>query len=152
MRRGRVATPAIDRLFLRLVPVGECLEYDGARCSFGYGSIKIVVGAGIYRAEQAHRIVWETHYGSIPDGLLIRHTCDNPPCCNPEHLLLGTQKDNMHDMAERGRRADQRRERCYQDHLLDPENTYEYTDKHGIKHRRCRTCQRIRNRTYTMVL
>lgn len=58
-----------------------------------YGSIKM------YRASY---IIFN---GPIPDDLLVRHTCDNPRCVNPEHLILGTQKDNMQDMAKRNRSA-----------------------------------------------
>ena len=51
-----------------------------------------------------HRLVWEAHNAEpIPEGQVIRHTCDNPSCCNPNHLLIGTMKDNVDDMFERGR-------------------------------------------------
>jgi hypothetical protein len=51
----------------------------------------------------AHRVAYAQSHGPIPPGLEVRHTCDNPPCCNPAHLLLGTHAENMADMAHRKR-------------------------------------------------
>lgn len=51
-----------------------------------------------------YRIIWELFYGQIPNNLNICHKCDNPLCVNPEHLFLGTQKDNMQDAKRKGRK------------------------------------------------
>ncbi len=53
----------------------------------------------------AHRAAWEYTRGPVPAGLFVLHRCDNPPCCNPAHLFLGTQADNMADMQAKGRQA-----------------------------------------------
>ena len=57
----------------------------------------------MFRKERAHVLLYKKFKGEIPDGLVIRHTCDNCRCCNLEHLILGTQKDNIYDIWERSR-------------------------------------------------
>ena len=60
---------------------------------------------------RGHRYSYTIHKGDIPEGLVIRHTCDNPNCINPNHLILGTQKDNVKDMFDRDRFRDARGEK-----------------------------------------
>ena len=56
-----------------------------------------------------HRAAWEAHNAEpIPEGMVVMHTCDNPGCCNPNHLILGTQRQNIEDCIAKGRRACQR--------------------------------------------
>jgi hypothetical protein len=79
----------------------ECWPWEGPTCkdpNFPYGYIQFEG-----RRQRAHRIIWSSIYGQIPDEHVIRHTCDNPPCCNPAHLLVGTQFDNVQDRVVRCR-------------------------------------------------
>lgn len=58
---------------------------------------------GQQRHLKAHRVAWELCRGPIPDGLKVCHTCDVPRCCNPAHLFIGTQQDNLADARRKGR-------------------------------------------------
>jgi len=78
----------------------DCWEWQAGKMTQGYGSFWI--NQKMYRS---HRIMYECYYGNIPFNFLIRHTCDNPPCVNPRHLLIGTQKNNIIDAVERNRTA-----------------------------------------------
>ena len=75
----------------------DCLEWTGATQKGGYAGVSI--GGQNYLL---HRLVWESVNGPIPDGLVIRHKCNNPPCLNIGHLRLGTQADNIQDRDESG--------------------------------------------------
>lgn len=57
------------------------------------------------KQEKAHRIAYELAYGVSPGKLQVIHSCDNPPCCNPNHLSLGTSQDNHDDMVAKGRQT-----------------------------------------------
>lgn len=65
-------------------------------------------GYGFFRGTTAHRLVYAGTNGPIPAGLVVLHSCDNPPCCNPRHLTAGTQKQNLDDMRAKGRQGDTR--------------------------------------------
>ncbi len=65
----------------------------------GYGQI----GVGAKKVRRVNRVAWEVFKGPIPVGLSVLHHCDNRRCFNPDHLFLGTQKDNMQDAKRKGR-------------------------------------------------
>ena len=75
-----------------------CWLWQSTTNSTGYGRF---VQNGKYL--RAHRVVWEMCYGPIPDGFVVMHRCDTPSCVKPEHLKLGSQAENMADMAAKGR-------------------------------------------------
>ena len=83
-----------------------CHVWTNGRNSKGYGTMK-VNGKSV----SAHRLAWEFANGTIPDGLCVLHKCDNPPCCNPDHLFLGTRKDNNDDRDAKGRNINHTGER-----------------------------------------
>jgi hypothetical protein len=96
-KQGR---PSLEERFWPLVQKQDegCWLWIGNRVHSGYGRLTYDS-----KTDRAHRISWRLTYGEIPDGLLVCHRCDNPPCVRPEHLFLGTNKDNMQDMASKHR-------------------------------------------------
>lgn len=91
-----------ERLWANIVKrdVG-CWEWQGACAPFGYG--KLWDPGPPRRCVGTHRLVYELCVGSVPEGMFVLHKCDNPPCCRPDHLYVGTPKDNMDDRSKRGR-------------------------------------------------
>lgn len=75
-----------------------CWEWNGARKSQGYGVLNVNG-----KTARVHRLAYEAWVGPIPEGLDLRHKCDNPPCMNPDHLEPGTRRQNVQDMVSRKR-------------------------------------------------
>ena len=90
---------AMEDRFWAKVRRGEgCWEWSAGRSSEGYGSVR---HGGVM--VKAHRLAYELTHGKIPTGMVVCHTCDNPPCCNPSHLFVGTVAENNRDRARKGR-------------------------------------------------
>lgn len=92
---------ALRKCRVEIARRGECLVVTNIKPQ-ARGHILYEHGA---ERTMYHRLVYEEMFGPIPDGLCVRHKCDNPPCCSPEHLILGTRADNRSDCVSRNRQA-----------------------------------------------
>ena len=107
-------------------PDGMCWEWTASRRGNRYGQFGFR-GKVAY----AHRMAWTLVRGDIPNGLCVLHHCDNPLCCRPDHLFLGTQADNMVDRDSKGRQA--AGEKIKQAKLTkDDVNTIRQIYQHGV--------------------
>jgi len=136
---------SIAKRFWSYVDITDtCWNWTGYK-KRGYGSIRVngkFIGA--------HRLSFYIHNGVFPN--VCRHTCDNPKCVNPAHLLDGTHKDNHQDCVLRGRARGGSRyknaQSCKQGHPYTPSNVYQWEMSNGKFARLCRTCNRERMREY----
>lgn len=119
-----------------------CLEWNGPVNDVGYGMLTLTRQG--HNHSRVHRVVWTLEHGPLPDDVEVRHTCDNPPCANLDHLLVGSHLDNMGDMVERRRHWRHDLTECNVGHdLTQPGATREYAD--GSK---CVACRREREQRY----
>lgn len=112
------------------VEVTKCVLWSKSKYRHGYGR-RWYKG----REWSAHRAAWDEAYGPIPTIMLVCHKCDIKACVNPNHLFLGTQKDNLHDRFIKHRKPQQ----------CQLHNNW-YVDKHG--HHHCRDCHNKWKRNY----
>lgn len=114
MARRTPITPMHLRFWKRVAKSESgCWMWKGSVDGGGYGTISTCRG---YAPAKAHRVSWEMRNGLIPQGMDICHRCDTPGCVNPEHLFLGSRKDNVHDCIRKGRLRP--RGKPYQPHTL----------------------------------
>lgn len=92
----------VNRFWKQVTKTETCWIWAGHRNSEGYGFVR---PDNTTRQIQAHRLAYALLRGVIPSGMCVCHHCDNPPCVRPDHLFLGTNKDNVRDAVQKGRMA-----------------------------------------------
>ena len=103
-KREYKVTPVRERIVRKDLIEGDCWIWQGSKNNKGYGMIFIGSRADGTRALMlVHRVAYAEFVGSLCDSDVLMHTCDKPACCNPEHLVIGTQKKNMQDALHKGR-------------------------------------------------
>lgn len=139
-----------DRLMEKVIPEPNsgCHLWLGAVRS-GYG----VIGSGVgKKVALAHRVSWGLANGPIPAGLCVLHRCDVPSCVNPDHLFLGTIKDNSLDMVAKRRDRNQNVDatHCIAGHEYAKAGFYVCRGANDVAgnprtERKCKECVRLRN-------
>lgn len=119
-----------------------CIVFTGCRDANGYG----ILGVG-KKYFKAHRVAWQLTNGQIPEKLFVCHTCDNPPCINPEHLFVGTALDNNRDKSQKGRAisGNYGKKYCVHGHKFTEENTIRYK-----KRRYCKECHKKHQKNWRL--
>ena len=101
MRKSSEVWPDIKAKLMSLVITDrddDCWGWTGGLVKDGYASF-----SWDGKRHLAHRLSYEVHKGPIPKGKCVCHTCDNPWCCKPDHLWVGTEQENQDDMYRKGR-------------------------------------------------
>jgi hypothetical protein len=126
---------AADRFWDRVEKSDGCWIWRAGTKNSGYGVFAPTHGD----VHMAHRYSWFLHFGPVPDGMLVCHTCDTKLCVRPDHLFLGTPQANMEDMRQKGRARwgtyNAIKTHCKHGHEFDET----YRDQRG--RRMCRTCR-----------
>lgn len=119
---------------MKAISTTECMLWARNLDSYGYGFWTTLIEGKRY---QAHKVMYELVFGSVPSGLQLDHLCRTPPCVNPDHLEAVTHKVNM------GRGTNALKTHCPKGHKYTSRNTYTIRSTNG---RMCRECSRIRAR------
>ena len=107
-----------------------CIHWNGYSDKDGYGLLNVELESG-GRPVRAHRLSYEQKNGQIPVGFFVLHKCDKPSCINPDHLFLGTPKDNVDDMMKK------KRNRCGRKGMPGEKNPKAKLTEQQVKTIRC---------------
>jgi len=143
MRNRFKYRPLIERFEEKYIPepMSGCWIWIGSCNPDGYGMINV---SG--KTDRAHRVSYRLFKGEIPKGICVCHSCDKSYCCNPQHLFLGTHKENMEDRAKKVR-TNASLTHCKRGHELSGYNLMNRVyKKTGKKYRNCRTCKQLYER------
>lgn len=117
------ARPVEERFWEKVIKTNTCWIWTGGKVA-GYG--RMWIGSrtdGSRRSIYTHQLSFQLHKGIIPSGMFVLHTCDNPPCVNPEHLYLGDALQNGADMRNRERSPKRKWTHCINGHEFNEKNT-----------------------------
>ena len=139
VERREVSPERLQRFKSKLSEPTEngCLLWTASKNNQGYGQFSNGWGKTI----TAHRFAYQLAKGPIPAGMVVCHSCDNPACCNPDHLWLGTRSENQLDMVAKNRDVNTRKTHCSRGHEFNEKNTLRLKDG-----RHCRPCNVILGR------
>jgi len=101
-----MSTSPYDRMMAKVEKTLDCWLFNGALDRNGHGVVRVKVD-GKWTTRKAHQVAYTHHKGTLPDGLVVRHTCDVRNCVNPDHLEPGTQRENVGDIIARHRGRNQ---------------------------------------------
>lgn len=125
-----------EKFFLKVQKTNKCWIWIGSIDPYGYGSFYCELNK---RQIKAHRLSYLIHNMKLDNDLFCCHSCDVRNCVNPEHLFLGTPKDNTRDMINKKRDKNSRKTHCKNGHELSSDNLIKLKNEND-KRRICRIC------------
>mgnify|MGYP002136427592 CR=1 FL=1 len=134
----RKTTPPEVRFWAKVQKTDGCWEWAGTKLPSGYGQLERADGG---KRMYAHRFSYLIHYGDFDRSLYVLHRCDNPSCVKPDHLFLGTARDNLLDASSKGRHYNTKKTHCPYGHEYSVDNPWIHQGS-----RRCRECHNNRPR------